>query len=174
MGRWSSSGKQRRDVVDVPGTMPTVIEPQLATAARQIPAHGDWSYEIKFDGYRMMTRIEDGVVRFITWSGYDWTDRLLRLREAFGELKVQNAWLDGEAIVFNAAGYPDFNALQNAFDKRSTSDIILFAFDLLWLDGADLRPLPLRKRRSKLPALLEKVEGPLVRFSDEFPEDPPP
>jgi bifunctional non-homologous end joining protein LigD len=48
MGRWSSSGKQRRDVVDVPGTMPTVIEPQLATAAKQIPAHGDWSYEIKF------------------------------------------------------------------------------------------------------------------------------
>ena len=96
------------------------------------------------------------------------------MREAFGELKVQNAWLDGEAIVFNAAGYPDFNALQNAFDKRSTSDIILFAFDLLWLDGADLRPLPLRERRSKLPALLEKVEGPLVRFSDEFPEDPPP
>jgi bifunctional non-homologous end joining protein LigD len=48
------------------GTMPTVTEPQLATAAKQIPAHGDWSYEIKFDGYRMMTRIEDGVVRFIT------------------------------------------------------------------------------------------------------------
>jgi bifunctional non-homologous end joining protein LigD len=71
MGRWSSSGRLRREVADVPGTMPTVIEPQLATAARQIPAHGDWSYEIKFDGYRMMTRIEDGVVRFITWSGYD-------------------------------------------------------------------------------------------------------
>jgi bifunctional non-homologous end joining protein LigD len=172
MSRWSSSRSTRRTLKEEPGIMPAVIEPQLATAAKQVPAHGDWAYEIKFDGYRMMTRIEGGDIRFITRGGHDWTDRLPKLREAFAALNVEDAWLDGEAIVFNAAGRPDFNALQNAFDRRSTADIIMFAFDLLWLNGADLRALPLRERRRKLRALLEEFESPLVRFSADFERDP--
>jgi bifunctional non-homologous end joining protein LigD len=126
--------------------MPIDIEPQLATAAKQVPAHGDWAYEIKFDGYRMMTRIQRGDIKLLTRGGHDWTSRLPKLRDALAALDVEEAWLDGEAIVFNAAGRPDFNALQNAFDKRRTVDIILFAFDLLWLNGVDLRGMPLRER----------------------------
>jgi bifunctional non-homologous end joining protein LigD len=152
--------------------MPAVIEPQLATAAKQPPKHGEWSYEIKFDGYRMLTRIERGNIRFITRNGHDWTDRLPRLMAAIGALEADEAWLDGEVVVFNEAGRPDFNLLQNAFDRRSTADIVLFAFDLLWLNGEDLRSLPLRERRDRLRALLEPAEGPLLRFSDDFAEDP--
>lgn len=118
-----------------------------------------------------MTRIERSEVRLFTRGGHDWTDRLPKLREALASLDVEDAWLDGEAIVFNAAGRPDFNALQNAFDKRSTADIILFAFDLLWLNGVDLRALPFRERRARLLALLEEIESPLVRFSADFNED---
>jgi bifunctional non-homologous end joining protein LigD len=152
--------------------MPIDIEPQLATAAKQVPAHGDWSWEIKFDGYRMMTRIERGDIRLITRGGHDWTDRLPKLRNTLAALEVEDAWLDGEAIVFNAAGRPDFNSLQSAFDKRSTADILLFVFDLLWLNGVDMRVLPLRERRAKLQALLHEVDSPLVRFSADFNEDP--
>jgi bifunctional non-homologous end joining protein LigD len=151
--------------------MPTDIEPQLATAAKQVPAHGDWAWELKFDGYRMMTRIERGNIQLITRGGHDWTDRLPGLREALTMLEVDEVWLDGEAIVLNAAGRPDFNALQNAFDTRSTSEIILFFFDLLWLNGKDFRMLPLRERREELRALLESVESPLLRFSVDFKED---
>lgn len=152
--------------------MPSVIEPQLATAATQIPAHGNWSYELKLDGYRILTRIERGDIRFITRGGHDWTARLSRLRKAFEELDVENAWLDGEAIVFNAAGRPDFSELQNAFDRRSTREVVLFSFDLLWLNGTDLRGRPLQERRRLLRALVENVESPLLRFSEDFDQDP--
>lgn len=172
MARWRSSVSKRGHVIEAPGVMPIDIEPQLATAAKQVPAHGDWAYEIKFDGYRMMTRIQRGDIKLLTRGGHDWTSRLPKLRDALAALDVEEAWLDGEAIVFNAAGRPDFNALQNAFDKRRTVDIILFAFDLLWLNGVDLRGMPLRERRARLQVLLEDVDSPLVRFSADFNEDP--
>jgi len=94
-----------------------------------------------------MTRIERGDVRLITRGGHDWSDRLPKLREALSALRVRDAWLDGEAVVFNAAGRPDLNALQKAFDKRSTVDVILFAFDLLWLNGVVLRAAVTRASR---------------------------
>jgi bifunctional non-homologous end joining protein LigD len=151
--------------------MPARVRPQLATAARQPPAHGNWTYQIKFDGYRMLVRIDDGDIRFFTKNGHDWTDRLPRLHDALGTLAVRNAWLDGEIVVLNAAGRPDFNALQNAFDRRSTARIVLFVFDLLWLDDVDLRPLPLSERRTRLVALLGDKEGPVLRLADDFSAD---
>ncbi|RQR65663.1 DNA ligase D [Burkholderia sp. Bp9125] len=152
--------------------MPVTIRPQLATAAKQPPAHGSWTYQIKFDGYRMLARIERGDIRLLTKNGHDWTARLPRLRDALGTLGARNAWLDGEIVVLNAAGRPDFNALQNAFDRRSTAEIVLFVFDLLWLDDVDLRPLPLRERRARLEALLEDREGPVLRLAEDFFDDP--
>ena len=172
MGKSSSSGKAQCTVKDVTGTMPSVIAPQLATAAKQVPAHGDCSYEIKLDGYRMMTRLKDGDVRFITRGGHDWTARLPGLQEVLASLNIESAWLDGEVIVFNAAGRPDFSALQNAFDSHSTVDVVMFVFDLLWLNGTDLRALPLRERRRLLREVLEEIDNPLVRFSEDFQEDP--
>ena len=155
-----------------PPGMPKVIEPQLATLAKQPPAHGDWSYEIKFDGYRMMARLENCDVRLVTRNGYDWTDRMPKLRDALDTLQVHDAWLDGEAVVLNAAGVPDFNALQNAFDRPAKDQILLFLFDALWMNGTDLRAWPLRDRRAVLSDLLKTLDSPLVRYSEEFEGDP--
>jgi bifunctional non-homologous end joining protein LigD len=152
--------------------MPTVIEPELATLLSRAPTGGDWSYEIKFDGYRVLTRIEDGAVTLITRNGHDWTSRMDRLRAALEALPVDNVWLDGEVVRLDAAGKPDFNALQNAFDRRSTAQIVMFVFDVLWLNGTDLREHPLRVRRQLLRELLDEVEERLVRFSEDFAQDP--
>jgi bifunctional non-homologous end joining protein LigD len=152
--------------------MPSIIEPELATLASRPPASGDWSYEIKYDGYRMLVRIDGGSVRFFTRNGHDWTDRMPKLRAAVESLSVENAWLDGEAVVLNASGTPDFNAPQNAFDRRSTAKIVIFLFDILWLNGEDLRNMPLRVRRQILSNLLDDVHDPLIRYSTDFAEDP--
>ncbi|SAL78172.1 ATP dependent DNA ligase [Caballeronia telluris] len=152
--------------------MPPLIEPELATLVQHHPADGDWSYEIKFDGYRMLARLERGEIKLITRNGHDWTDRMPRLRKALEALPVDSAWVDAEAVVLDAKGKPDFNALQNAFDRRSTADIVLYVFDLLWLNGTDLREQPLRARRALLHELTEQAESPLLRYSDDFAEDP--
>src|ERR1700754_3907255 len=124
--RWGSgsAGRDRLKVLDAPGAMPSLIEPQLATAVNQPPARGEWSYEIKFDGYRVMVRKSDSAVQLFTRNGHDWSDRMPKLRDALAQLPT--VWLDGEVVVLGASGQPDFNALQSAFDRRSTSKIILF------------------------------------------------
>ncbi|WP_227746814.1 non-homologous end-joining DNA ligase [Paraburkholderia franconis] len=152
--------------------MPALIEPELATLARHPPTRGEWSYEIKFDGYRMMARIENGTVRLITRNGNDWTGRMPKLRDALQKLPVNDGWIDGEAVVLNAQGVPDFNALQNALDRRSTAEIVLYLFDLLWLNGKDLRTRPLRERRWMLRELMLEVASPLLRYSNDFANDP--
>jgi bifunctional non-homologous end joining protein LigD len=149
--------------------IPVRIEPSLATLGARPPTHGEWSYEIKFDGYRMMVRINDGDARLISRNGLDWTARMPHLRDALVTLPVDNAWLDGKAVVLDANGRTDFNALQNAFDRRSRANITLFLFDLLWLDGIDRRQEPLSTRRRLLWELLEVVDSPLIRFSGGRP-----
>ena len=152
--------------------LPALIEPELATLATRPPTHGEWSYEIKFDGYRMMARIENGDARLISRNGLDWSKKMPHIRAALASFPVDNAWLDGEAVALDAHGRPDFNALQNAFDRRSVAEITLFLFDLLWLDGIDRRHEPLSTRRQLLRELLDVVDSPLIRFSDTFDGDP--
>ncbi len=173
-GRWSSPRKSppRAQGNDAPGQMPSLIEPQLATLVNRPPAAGPWSYEIKFDGYRLMCRVSSGKVTIFTRNGHDWTDRMPKLRDAIAALPVDTAWLDGEGVVLDASGRPDFNALQNAFDRRSTAEITMFAFDLLFLNGTDIREQPLLSRRNLLRNLLEQLDEPLLRFSEDFDEDP--
>jgi bifunctional non-homologous end joining protein LigD len=152
--------------------MPSLIEPQLATLVNRAPSDGEWSYEIKFDGYRMLGRVENGAVQLITRNANDWTDRMSKVRDALSKLPVENAWVDGEAVVLNSAGMPDFNALQNAFDRRSTSQITLFLFDLMYVNDTDIREEPLRSRRSALQSLMDEVETDVLRFSEDFAQDP--
>jgi bifunctional non-homologous end joining protein LigD len=173
-GRWHASRTKRTAPVatDAPGSMPSLIEPQLATLVDRAPGFDDWSYEIKFDGYRMLARIEADRAQIFTRNGHDWTARLPELATAFSRLPVNDAWIDGEAVVLNQSGQPDFNALQNAFDRRSTSEIIMFVFDLLWVNGTDIRAQPLRARRALLRELMDKADPGLLRFSEDFSEDP--
>ncbi|MBN3856712.1 hypothetical protein G3N59_25350 [Paraburkholderia sp. Ac-20340] len=96
--------------------MPLQIAPQFATSAKQLPAAGNWLYEIKLDGYRMMLRIKSGRVQLFKKNGHNWTARSPGLTPALAALPVHGARLDGEIVVPNVVGRPDFSALQNAFD----------------------------------------------------------
>jgi bifunctional non-homologous end joining protein LigD len=173
-GRWGSPRKKatRAATDDPPGAMPSLIEPQLATLVNHAPSEGEWSYEIKFDGYRMLARLENGSARLFTRNGHDWSDRMPKLVTALAGLAVDSAWVDGEAVVLDASGVPDFNALQNAFDRRSTSKIVLFFFDLMYINGTDIREQPLRARRALLAELMEEVNTDLLRYSEDFAQDP--
>ncbi|TGP40301.1 DNA ligase D [bacterium M00.F.Ca.ET.228.01.1.1] len=174
VGRWSRERTRSPVKPSEPenGALPTLIAPQLATLVDRPPGGGDWSYEIKFDGYRVMTRIENGIAQIFTRNGHDWTERMPRLAGACNGLPVDDAWLDGEAVVLDSSGRPDFNALQNAFDRRSTAEIVMFVFDLLWLNGTDLREQPLRVRRTLLRELMQESSSDVLRLSEDFPQDP--
>lgn len=155
----------------VPGArrraMPKTLAPELATLVDEPPAGDDWLHEIKLDGYRVLARLENGRARLFTRKGHDWSDRLGSLARTLGELPVRSAWLDGEIVVLDTEGRSDFGALQNAIGA-SDEAIRYFAFDLLYLDGWDLRDVPLVERKAALRALLEST-GALagrIRYND--------
>lgn len=155
--------------------LPQTLKPQLATLVDAVPHGEDWSYEIKFDGYRALARIDRSEsrkpVRIFTRSGLDWTDKFKRQAQAFAELDIDTAWIDGEAVVLDEHGVPSFQALQNAFDANRPQDIVIFAFDLPYLNGYDLRNVPLVQRRALLRALLEGLDDDTLRFSEDFALD---
>lgn len=152
---------------------PELIAPQLATLADAPPATpGDWLWELKFDGYRLLPRIAGGRVQLFTRNGLDWTARMPALAQALSALPVENAWLDGEIIRPDANGIPDFAALQMAFEGRRADALVLYLFDLLYLNGADWRGEPLERRRARLAELLADTSGPTLRLSQSFDADP--
>ena len=153
--------------------LPLTLAPQLATLVDAVPREGDWIYEIKFDGYRLLARVDGPAVRLFTRNGHDWTAKLKSLARAIGGLGLRSGWLDGEIVVQGAAsqgGLPDFQALQNAFDRSRTDDIVYYLFDLPYCDGRDLRALPLRARRELLRQALDAAPkpSPRLRFSEDF------
>jgi bifunctional non-homologous end joining protein LigD len=151
--------------------LPEQLKPELATLVEKAP-EGEWSYEIKFDGYRIMARIDHGEVKLFTRNGHDWTHKLPSQAKALAALNLESAWLDGEMVVVDEHGVPDFQALQNAFDSGSSGNIVYYLFDLPYLNGVDLREVPVEERRVALATLLKLNEDPLLRFSDAFGEDP--
>lgn len=147
--------------------LPEQFAPQLATLVDHAP-EGDWLYEIKFDGYRMLVRIRDGEVRLFTRNGHDWTERLPRQAKALHALKLKDSWLDGEVVSLNGDGLPDFQALQNAFDIGRSLDIVYYLFDAPFLNGSDQRQTPLEDRRAALKDALSGSRSKLLRFSEAF------
>jgi len=147
--------------------LPEQFSPQLATLVDRAP-EGDWRYEIKFDGYRMLARTRDGEVRLFTRNGHDWTERLPRQAKALQALKLKDSWLDGEMVSLNGDGLPDFQALQNAFDVGRSLDIVYYLFDAPFLNGADQREAPVEQRRAALKAALSGSRSKLLRFSEAF------
>jgi bifunctional non-homologous end joining protein LigD len=162
----SQARKPRRAV-----KIPRLLAPQLATLVDKAPA-GDWLYEIKFDGYRIMTRIIDGEVRLFTRNGNDWTDRLQRQAQEIAKLNLGDSWLDGEMVVLNDEGMPDFQALQNAFDAGSTSAIHYCLFDAPFLNGQDMRHVALELRRTALQQALAGHRNKWLHFSAAFEAQP--
>lgn len=151
--------------------LPELLKPELATLVESAPS-GEWSYEIKFDGYRVMARIDHGEVKLFTRNGHDWTHKLPEQARALAALGLESAWLDGEMVVADEQGVPDFQALQNAFDAGRSGNIVYYLFDLPYLNGVDLRAVPVEERRAALATVLKLNENPLLRFSDAFGESP--
>ncbi len=156
----------------VKAKLPAALKPQLATLVDATPPGDDWSYEIKFDGYRVLARIDASAkahqVQVFTRAGNDWTAKFGKQVKAFGQLGLDSAWLDGEAVVLDENGVPNFQALQNAFDSNRPQDIVVYLFDVPFLNGYDLRGVPLQQRRALLRALLEPVDDSVLRFSNDF------
>ncbi|MDF3200891.1 DNA ligase D [Pseudomonas sp. 1912-s] len=147
--------------------LPDQFAPQLATLVDRAP-DGDWVYEIKFDGYRILARIQGGEVRLFTRNGHNWTDRLPRQAKALEALKLKDSWLDGEVVSLNAEGLPDFQALQNAFDIGRSLDIVYYLFDAPFLEGRDQREAGVETRRAALKDVLSRSRSKLLRFSESF------
>ncbi|MDM0013937.1 DNA ligase D [Variovorax sp. J22P168] len=153
--------------------LPAALPPQLATLATAPPATpGDWLYELKFDGYRLLARIDGARVQCITRNGHDWTAKLPHLADALAKLGTKSAWLDGEIVVQGTDGAPDFQALQNAFDSGATGSIVYWLFDAPFLDGEDLRTLPVEQRRARLAQLLTRRPPASLRLSEAFESAP--
>jgi len=162
----------------VPAALPRTLEPQLATLVDAAPAHGEWDYEVKFDGYRILARIDGNTIRLFSRNGRDWTAKLPRQARTLHALGLREAWLDGEVVVMGERGVPDFQALQNAFETAHAEHIVYYLFDVPFCNGMDLRNVPLRERRALLQRILEAAPGDLdrdaVQFSGTFhaaPED---
>jgi bifunctional non-homologous end joining protein LigD len=173
-------GKIRSAVKDLPReSFPGFIPPQLAQSADTPPDGQDWVHEIKLDGYRIQIHIRQKnqgkkvrQVRLLTRKGLDWTDRMPKIAGAASELEVTGAILDGEAVVLDQEGVSNFAALQAAFQEETRSEITYFAFDLLHLDGHNLRGLALAERKELLAGLIASLDKSApIRYSEHLQSD---
>ena len=155
--------------------LPESLQPQLATLVDTPPKDAEnWIYEIKFDGYRMLTRAERGRIQLVTRKGNDWTRKLPHLAQALKSMDLPDGWYDGEIIMPGDRVPADFQALQGAFDSARTAAIVYYLFDLPYCAGHDLRDVPLLQRRAVLQRIVERRPHEKVRFSAVFdarPED---
>ena len=156
--------------------MPGMIHPMLATAVDDPFNSPDWLFEIKWDGYRAIAFLSNGAVRFVSRNQNDLTPQYPELRELPKLVRADSAILDGEIVALDAQGRSTFSLMQQRTGFRDRLrrvapqpeiPILLYVFDLLYLDGYDLRRVELVKRKSVLASLL-KSENDIVRFSDHF------
>lgn len=161
--------RRRSAVPTEAAALPEQQEPQLATLVSTPPTGPGWISEIKFDGYRMLCRKQDDEVRLITRNGLDWTNRVPQLTRAVAALPARSAMLDGELVVLDKDGRTSFAALQDALAGNRTRRLSFYAFDLLYENGADLRPQPLRARKQALARLLASApSGGPIRLSEHL------
>jgi len=144
--------------------MPASLSPTLATLVDSAPTGDDWIHEVKFDGYRMVSRIDHGDVRIYSRNGKEWTAVLPSVVAALQRLDVDQAWLDGEIAVADAKGLTSFQQLQNALSDPRAKTISYFVFDLLYQNGYDLRGVALTERKQLLRALVGKSDA-VLRYS---------
>jgi bifunctional non-homologous end joining protein LigD len=143
------------------------IEPCLSTLGRTVPDGPQWVYEIKHDGYRFICRRAGARVRVFSRRGRDWSDRVPAIVEAMRALPVASATLDGECVVVDDRGVTDFDRLRSTLARKGSREAFLYAFDLLELDGTDLRPRPWETRRRTLAELLRQ-SAPGMRLSEHL------
>lgn len=146
--------------------LPAFRQPQLATLVDDVPTGNGWMHEIKFDGYRALIAVSGTEVRVFTRSGQDWTDKFAPLVDAIAAIDLPSALIDGEIVAHDAAGNPDFSALQSVLKRghgaQGAGDALAFhAFDIIELDGEDLTPLANIERKERLAGLLADAPPPI-------------
>jgi bifunctional non-homologous end joining protein LigD len=148
--------------------MPDFVAPQLCTLVERPPAGEGWCHEIKFDGYRVQLRVEDGEATLKTRKGLDWTGKFGSIAKEAAALP--DVMIDGEIVALDHNGAPNFSSLQAALSDGKTEELIFFAFDLLFAEGQDYRRLPLGERKAQLKQLLEarKRKSTQIRYVEHF------
>ncbi|HEV8389163.1 MAG TPA: DNA ligase D [Dongiaceae bacterium] len=149
------------------GKLPAFIEPELTTLVDAPPGGTNWVHEVKFDGYRMGARIENGTVKMITRSGLDWTRKFRAIAKELAKTGIESAWLDGEVVVPDENGLSSFSNLQRALSEGDDRQMVFYLFDLPYLNGQDLRDLPLIQRKQILrDTLFARKRGGALAYSD--------
>jgi bifunctional non-homologous end joining protein LigD len=150
--------------------MPDFVAPQLCTPVDRPPNGEGWCHEIKFDGYRVQLRVEDGKATLKTRKGLDWTDKFKAIASEASTLP--DVLIDGEIVALDHNGVPNFSALQAALSDGKTEKLIFFAFDLLFAEGMDLRRLPLGERKAQLKELLgARKKAKQIEYVEHFEAD---
>jgi bifunctional non-homologous end joining protein LigD len=158
-----------RRSIGVKAPYPGFIEPALATAIDKVPSGERWVHEIKFDGYRVQVHLRDAAVKVFTRRGNDWTNRFRKIASDAWHINAGSVIIDGEVVVPATNGTTDFSVLQNEL-KGGSKKIVLVAFDLLFLNGYDLRSMPLVERKAALKKIIADTD---VQFSESFEIDGP-
>jgi bifunctional non-homologous end joining protein LigD len=159
--------RKKPAAIGIKAPYPGFIEPALATSIDKVPSGERWLHEIKFDGYRVQVHLANNGVKVLTRRGNDWTKRFKKIADDAWHINAGSAIIDGEVVVPSANGTTDFSVLQNELKGKSTK-IVMVTFDLLYLNGYDLRKLPLFERK----ALLKKnIDGMDIQFSESFEVD---
>jgi bifunctional non-homologous end joining protein LigD len=156
---WRSSAPARRP--------PGFIEPCLPTVANTVPSGPQWVHEIKHDGFRFICRRDGDQVRVFSRRGHDWTGRVPRIAEALGKLRVKSVTIDGEGVVCREDGVSDFDRLRATVGRLGSRDAFLYAFDVLEINGTDLRRDSWEVRRATLTSLLRRARDGL-RLSEHL------
>jgi bifunctional non-homologous end joining protein LigD len=135
------------------------IEPCLPTISRSVPTGPQWAYEIKHDGFRFLAVRQGKSVRVYSRGGHDWRKQLPAIADALQALPVRSAVLDGEGVICGPDGKSEFDRMRACFSRQGAPEAFLYAFDVLELDGRDLRNEPWSRRRHTLVQLLAEVES---------------
>src|SRR5438445_9528071 len=159
----------RLDIKKAPGArkakLPAFIAPQLATLVKEPPSGDEWLHELKFDGYRMLCRVDHGRVTVWSRNGKNWTEKFQNVVEEVKSLKATSAMLDGEIVIVDAQGRSSFQKLQRAMGKTVTSGFAYEVFDLVYLDGFNLTRTPLKHRKELLKDLVGSSARDVIRYS---------
>jgi bifunctional non-homologous end joining protein LigD len=159
--------RKKPAAIGIKAPFPGFIEPALATSIEKVPSGERWIHEIKFDGYRVQLHIANDDIKVFTRRGNDWTKRFKKIAADAFLISAASAIIDGEVVVPAADGSTDFSVLQNELKGKSRK-IVMVAFDLLYLNGCDLRKLPLIERKAQLKKLIGKTA---IQFSESFEVD---
>ena len=161
--------RKKPAAIGVKAPFPGFIEPALASSIEKVPSGARWIHEIKFDGYRVQIHLANEAVKIFTRRGHDWTNRFKKIADDAWHIAAGSAIIDGEVVVPAENGTTDFSVLQNELKGKSTK-IVMVAFDLLYLNGYDLRKLPLIERKTHLKKI---IDGTDLQFSESFEVDGP-